>query len=1074
MDSAWPDPPRLAVLGPVRVRRADGAIVEPSGRLAPALLIALAASPATGSATAVSVSALIDDVWGDAAPAGAHQALQTLVSRTRASLPPDLIVSRAQGYALALAQPDIDLGRAILLARDARAHVRAGDHRAALELVGHALALWTGEPGADAGEAPSAADLARRAGSLRDELLSLQAEALVRTGQPEAAAVVLDALVAARPLDEQRVRSLMDALAAAGRRTEALALFASTRVRLRDELGVSPGQALVEANAALLADIDRDETPRVSSVPTAANALIGREADVAAVTALLNRARLVTILGTGGLGKTRLSLEIARGVSIPRVVFVELAGVRAPEDVPLAFASALGVRDVAAARRLGEARPDDRTRILGSLRDRATLLVIDNCEHVIDSASGWVADLLSEVGDLRVLTTTRTPLDISGEHIYALEPLGSDTVDGDIPPAIRLFIERARAARSDVHLPVDIVGRLCARLDGLPLAIELAAARVRTMSVDEIEARLVDRFALLTTGSRNAPDRHRTLRAVVEWSWDLLGEDARDAFCVLAVFPDGFSGDTAHAVLGDSIDIVSVLDSLVTQSLMSARDSPDTGMVRFRMLETMREFGLAELERRGSIDDAVQRVIEWADRMSRSLLSRWSGPDQPAVIARTQADQENLLFALRAAIARTDPSATSGIFALIACMLTVTDGHADVAAFAPQVTAVTAGWTPDDDHAAAAVIGMLIAAVTAGITSDVRVALRARARLVRWLRAEVPLPSAIAAAARVVSGVRRPEQAPALLADLALSDDPATALVGTLMSGQIAENSGDTPAARQFYLAAWELASRRGDVWVAAMCAGSLAAIEVQAGAVESAMEWVEESSKGMALLRIGAAYSEWTRALVLIAGSRHLEARAVLERLQDSADARARQAEFLAVAHLGLAELARIEQAVDLASAEYRAARHAIDQEMGIPNPWRLIILAWGAIAARTTDGLLPHDEWVRDGDVLRALTLELAAVRSGMIDLPVLGVAVLGIAASESPIATGDPARTAELVALAERLGPRADLPLLRVDAFIQDLEARGWDLHSAREAASTLTREEAAARAIAMIAERPLPES
>jgi predicted ATPase/DNA-binding SARP family transcriptional activator len=1088
VNSVWSSPPRLAVLGPVVLQTTAGIAVEPAGRLGRALLIALALAPSRDSAAALSESALIEDVWGDAAPGGARQALQTLVSRTRAASEAGLIIRRASGYALALTQSEIDLGRAIVLAREARSSAAAGAHEEALRAADAALALWRGEPGTDAEPAPAAEALSRGSMQLREDLLACRAACLRQLGDAAGAAAILEKLVASHPLDEHRIAALMSALDAAGRRSDALTLFADTRSRLREELGVSPGPDLVSANAELLrppASVPTPEPERAPgevsesarAVPASPNELIGRGDDIDAVLALQEHARLVTILGTGGLGKTRLALEIARRTAMPSVAFVELAGVRAVDDVPLALASALGVRDVTAARRLAEVRADDRTRILGVLRERPWLLVVDNCEHLIAAAATWVADLLSEVSDLRVLTTSRTPLEIAGEQIYALEPLSVLSGGVGVPPgaAVRLFLERARAARPSAHLPIDVVARLCARLDGLPLAIELAAARVRMLSVEQIETRLADRFALLTTGDRAAPDRHRTLRAVVEWSWDLLGADARVAFCRLSVFPDGFSTDAAQHVIGNSGDVIELLNALVTQSLITARDDTEESAIRYRMLETMREFGLEELRRTERSDEALGRVVDWADVTARGLLSEWSGPRQPHVMRVARAEQENFLFALRSAIERADPAASTGVFGLVACMLSVMDGHEDVAVFAPEIARLTVGWTPDDEHALAAVVGILLTAVTSSITGNARVAYRARARLRAWSRAHVALPPAVEATVQLVVELRDPLEMPRRLAELAGSNDPATALIGALMGGQMAENGGDVVAARGEYLAAWELARERGDVWAAAMCAGSLTTIDVQAGRLDSALRWSEEASAGMALLGVGTAFGDWNRALVLIAMGRMSEARDALVHLGDAPEARRNGSEFVGIAHLGLAEVARLSGDPLVARTEYLAAVAALEGRSPGQNPWTLMVLSWGAVAS-ATDRVLTGEESDENFMTLRTRTVELGAQRSAMLDLPVLGAAILGIAAAEAARAgTSDLARRDEilqLLALAEWLGARADLPGMRIDGVRQHLASEGWDVRPAGTDPSTFTREEAAAEAIRLIARPPLP--
>ncbi|OZB83128.1 MAG: hypothetical protein B7X41_15645, partial [Microbacterium sp. 14-71-5] len=360
--------------------------------------------------------------------------------------------------------------------------------------------------------------------------------------------------------DEAAHAALMTALAEDGRAPEALGVFARLRRTLAESLGSSPSPALVELNARLLRG--QDDGPRVRiGVLAAPNELIGRDDALLAARSLLRAARLVTIMGAGGLGKTRLAQALAAESSAPAVVVVPLAGVRADAGVPLAIAAALGISETVPGGRLSEQRPRPElgARIVAALSDRTTLLVLDNCEQVIEGVARWTADLLAAVPSLRILTTSRTPLAIAAERVLPLEPLEIEATQE--APAVRLFVERAHAARPGATLDLEVVARLCARLDGLPLAIELAAARVRTMTPEQIEKRLENRFALLTSGDRAAPERHRTLEAVIEWSWDLLSPDARQALALLSVLPGGFSAEAADAVLSAASD--DVLEGLV-------------------------------------------------------------------------------------------------------------------------------------------------------------------------------------------------------------------------------------------------------------------------------------------------------------------------------------------------------------------------------------------------------------------------------------------------------------------------------------------------------------------------------
>ncbi|WP_461964342.1 ATP-binding protein [Curtobacterium sp. 24E2] len=366
---------------------------------------------------------------------------------------------------------------------------------------------------------------------------------------------------------------------------------------------------------------------------------VGREeADLAAVSDLLSAGRLVTILGAGGLGKTRLAQAVAAGLPPTQgVVVVELAPLASADDIVPALGALLGIAEFRSTRSLRDAVAADlRTRVVRALADGPTVLVLDNCEHLVAEVAAFAADLLATVPALRILTTSRAPLAIAGEVVAPLAPLPVEA-DG---AAVRLFTERARAARPGAVLPVDTVRRICTRLDGSPLAIELAAARIRGMSADEIERRLDDRFALLRGGDRSAPERHRTLLAVIEWSWRLLDDGAQDLLTRLALFPDGLAVDAVEAVAAPDrrADALDDLAELVEQSLVQLVEH-EGEPVRYRLLETVREFGAARLGDRGATEAVRAAMIGWG-RGSRpsATCSRSRVPHSSSGSARSPAN----------------------------------------------------------------------------------------------------------------------------------------------------------------------------------------------------------------------------------------------------------------------------------------------------------------------------------------------------------------------------------------------------------------------------------------------------
>ena len=607
------------------------------------LLALLAGDLRTGCST----ERLVEGLWPDELPERPGKALQVLVSRARAQLGADLIVSTPTGYRLALAEDQVDSSALLLHAAACADRARAGDHAGSLAVAEAGLALWEGTPdqGIDSDD-PVAALRAERA-PVRDTLVRAKALALARLGRHAEAAAPLAVAAVAHPRDEEVLGELLRGEAATAGPSAALTRYEAYRRELRDELGTDPGPGLKAVQQELLLG----EAPVARhGVPHEPNPLLGRDEDIAAVERLLRVSRAVTVVGPGGLGKTRLAHAVSRRAEQRVVYFVPLAGVTEDADVAAEVASALG-----AGAMNGPASGDPVSGILGVLGAGPALLVLDNCEQIIRGAADLVQALVSSSKDLRVLATSRSPLGLTSEAVYALPELG-------LGVSVELFTQRARAARSGVELPPDAVAELCRHLDGLPLAVELAAARVRVLSVPDIARRLGDRFALLRGGARDVPERHRTLHAVVEWSWNLLAEDARAALRTLSVLPGGFSGEAAEQVLGD--DALLLLEQLADQSLLTVADTP--AGVRFRMLETVREFSAARRAEAGEDEAAVDRFLVWARDFGVAHHDVLFGSDSQAAWERIKTEQDNLVAALRHALARADGPATAALTAVLA------------------------------------------------------------------------------------------------------------------------------------------------------------------------------------------------------------------------------------------------------------------------------------------------------------------------------------------------------------------------------------------------------------------------
>ena len=651
--------------------------LEITGSRLQGLLALLAEDPHVGCST----SRLVDALWPDEQPEHPFKALQVLVSRARARLGPGVIVGTPGGYRLSLRENQIDASAILLSASESEKRSRAGDHLAALGHAEAGLALCEGAEGWVAGPGdPLSALRAGRVPAYRS-LLRARALALSRLGRRAEAAAPLGELILRCPRDEEGLAELLRCEAATAGPAAALARYADYRQRLRDELGSDPGPALQGVHAELL----QADAPVIRrGVRHEPNPLLGRDDDIAAVAGLLRTSRVTSIVGTGGLGKTRLAHAVS-GQAEQRVVHVvELAGVAADGDVAAEVASALGVGKEGGnpvSRR--SAPPGVPAGIVTALGPGPALLVLDNCEHVVRGAAGLVGALVSLSRDLRVLTTSRAPLGLSSESVFLLPEL-------DLPTTAELFGQRARAARPDADLPAPAVRELCGRLDGLPLAAELAAARIRVMSVAEIARRLDDRFAVLRGSARDAPQRHRTLHAVIDWSWNLLDPAGQAAMRALSVFPGGFTAGAARHLLG--ADILPVLEQLAGQSLLKVADT--VSGTRYRMLETVREFAAARRDDAGETEGVNGRFLAWARDFGVAHHDSVLTSDDLPAFELVRAEQDNLVQALRHGLHRREAGTVAAVSAVLGALWAAESSFARLNALARDTARILPPFRP--------------------------------------------------------------------------------------------------------------------------------------------------------------------------------------------------------------------------------------------------------------------------------------------------------------------------------------------------------------------------------------------
>ncbi|MFK4067364.1 AfsR/SARP family transcriptional regulator [Streptomyces sp. NPDC029674] len=692
---------RFEVLGPLTVRTQDGVAApapEPKVRALLAALLVRVGHP-------VPVDTLIDDLWGDRPPSSPANSLQTKVSQLRRALEAaepgsrGLVAYGPAGYELRVPPEHVDATRfETLISRayetaDATGEAVGPDSRTKASLLTDALALWRGPAYADFRDA----DFARAAvARLEEQRLTAQetlAELRLAHGEHAVLADDLAPLVAREPLRERLRASHLRALYRAGRVAEALDSYRDLRLHLAEELGIDPGPELTELHEAMLRqEAYREEPPsagqekRLTNLPAQITGLIGRDSSIARIRGLITAERLVTLTGPGGVGKTRLALESASGLTadFPDGIWLaELAGVRG--EVAPTVAAALGIRDDAPGEP-DEARATDTSaptgagadastsvdaraavaRLARALAGRRLLLVLDNCEHILGPVADLTAHLLRHAPHLHILTTSQEPLALTGETVEAVAPLGEED-------ALRLFATRAAATAPGFALDDgnrEAVALICRRLDGIPLAVELAATRVRTLGVHALADRLHDRFRLLNQVRRDAPARQRTLRAMIDWSWDLLTAPEQRTLRQLAVFSNGFTLPSAESVLSqttpqtaphpapnsalqatsqhdddDDDDVLDLVTRLVDRSLLvpSTTDAPE---MRYRMLESVTAYSLERLDAAAETTAVRRRHARHFAAFAERAAAALHGPEQRGWLRRLDHETANLRAAL--------------------------------------------------------------------------------------------------------------------------------------------------------------------------------------------------------------------------------------------------------------------------------------------------------------------------------------------------------------------------------------------------------------------------------------------
>ena len=652
---------RLRLLGPVELVAASGSIAlgGPKQRSVLALL-------AMSANRVVASERLIAGVWGEEASDRAGATLQVYISNLRRILraadgdspATPTIKGQSPGYVLTFAPQDVDVLEFGRLVEVGRGELAAGRIAGGADLLHEALGLWRGGALADLADEPFAAQEIVRLEQGRLGALEERIEADLTLGRHREIVAELEQLVAEHPLRERLWGQLIVSLYRADRQADALSTYGRARSMLAEELGIDPGPALRELERSILAqdlDIGVPIARAVAVVapvrlPTPIGRTVGRDDEIATLRARLadGDARMLTLTGPGGSGKTRLVIGLAKAAAddfAGGVYFVDLTALTEAAQVMPAITRTLGGAE-ATTQPVADA-------VLDALAERDVLLILDNFEHVLGAASE-VASLLRSAPRLRVLVSSQTPLRLAEEAEYRVRGLstprtGSNLTDIAQADAVRLFVLRAKGIRPDFALTADnaeLVAEICRRVDGLPLAIELAVARLRMFSLESIHARLDDSLALLTSGHRDAPVRQRTLRAAVQWSVDLLDDQGRAVLGHLGVFAGEFDHAAALAICGAAGE--PGLETLLEISLLRIED--DDGEPRFRMLDAIRQYAREALlppgEQAADLEKLIQHYVSAAEA-ARQLID---GPSAFRAAAQVDRQQANFRLALQSSL----------------------------------------------------------------------------------------------------------------------------------------------------------------------------------------------------------------------------------------------------------------------------------------------------------------------------------------------------------------------------------------------------------------------------------------
>ena len=1075
---------RVGILGPLEVRDDAGTLLPVGGARLRAMLIRLAIA----DGQAVSVERLAEDLWDGQGPADAANAVQALVSRLRGAVGRESVEFGPTGYRLAVGPHDVDARAFEQQVGTARAALADGRVAEAASLLAEALGQWRGPALADVADAPFAAATITRLSELRLAALEDRIDAELALGRGPELVPELQELAAEHPLGERLRGQLMRALQAAGRQADALTAYEDIRRALADQLGVDPSAALAAVHLAILrgepppqpsptagaqaaqpapagqeppvtggltgtarpgwTDRTAASAAQLTNLPAQLTSFVGREQELRRVGKLLSEARLVTLTGPGGAGKTRLSVEASARLAEQQpdelsdgVWFVPLAPVRDALDVPQAVLAALGIQETAwladpgEAARLAALPPLDR--LTDALTSRRLLLVLDNCEHVAPAAARLAGRVLAAAPGVRILVTSRESLGVTGETLcpvpsLELPPEEADASEAAKFPAVRLFADRAAAVRPGFTLDEATAGpvvRICRALDGIPLAIELAAARLRALTAAQVADRLDDRFRLLSVGDRAALPRHQTLRAVVDWSWELLDKSERAVLRRLSVFSGGATPASAEHVCalgGDQNEVIDFIAALVDKSLVIATGEHE---VRYQLLETVRAYAADRLAEAGEQHRARTVHAEFFLALAEQAEPELRSSDQLMWLNRMTAEHGNFSAALRHVIATGDAASALRFVGALAWFWITRDYDAEAAEWAAAVAQIAGDAPPAGLHDAWAICQLVTLVGQWQEHPPSTGSMRHIARRVAALASGASHPLLLLAAPMVSVLGGDSVAARRGLRAMGERSDPWLRAASEVFGGHLALNDGHIDEAAAGLAAGYAAFRELGDRWGMIMSLTGLANIELARAAPAEAIRLLHEArgytSEGLAG-NFGEMISISLGRALALAGEFDA-ARAELEHGIEVAE-RIGERDDHAHGYLELCELARREGDLGQARQQLDRALEIVDRHTQRPDMTGVAAMAYsraGCLAEQEGD----LDEAARWH--AKALALLAGEGASLLPSNPLLATVVEGLAALAA--ARGDYAAAAERLGLASALHGFRDtssLELTRVE--------------------------------------------